>query len=268
MSTNYRCEVCNAPHEIGTVEDGTLRYFCRPHALAFWERRGARKDRTCSYCGTAFSTFDPFANLCATCEQRAFICAYCDRPFAPPKSTTTICRQCYYDGKDKEPRFADLLDELRGLDGVKWAGIAHTGGGCWALEVTRADDHYLMATVAFKDDEHADGWSTDADIPETEDGPWCVGFYDNEGDAYAFPPGHHDDVLMPVDRQTLLACARGFVTPPTRPTIDACGCFIDTCATCDRATPHRVLTLDADRDGGLSQCTECGAEERFTGGGA
>lgn len=136
-------------------------------------------------------------------------CRFCERHFYHEDLSVDICRTCYFNGREHEERMGDLLPTLERLPGIKSAGVWHTGGGCWALLVRRhRDEHYLMGTTAFRD--ATDGeWETDPDVPETGDGPWCLGQCDGAEDSND-PIG---EVLMPVDKPTLIAYVRGFGAP-------------------------------------------------------
>lgn len=132
------------------------------------------------------------------------LCRFCDRRFYHTDLTVDVCRTCYFNGREHEARLGDLMDTLRALPGVQDAAIDHTGGGCWALVVRRTrDEHYLMGTIAFRNPEGTGDWDTDSDVPETPEGPWCLGQYDEESEAIG-------DILMPMDRKTLTAYVRGF----------------------------------------------------------
>jgi len=90
-------------------------------------------------------------------------CRFCGDIFNARHVETTICRSCYYAGRSKEEPFLPLIAQLKALPNVADAYVAHTGGGCFGLQVDLVDKRIAFATVCFF---HENEWQVDACLPE------------------------------------------------------------------------------------------------------
>lgn len=106
------------------------------------------------------------------------ICKYCEGEVTSTNPAIDYCRDCYYLGSwlFDEPSFRPLFDDLGGE-----ASPAHTGGGCFVIEVNNGAT-YLWASQ--------DG---DAGLPETADGPWWIFQYRRDSDDEPVLVGEHLD---------------------------------------------------------------------------
>jgi hypothetical protein len=96
-------------------------------------------------------------------------CRYCGSEVTSKSPDIDYCMFCYYDGTSQREPLAGLIADLDALGTT--TSIWHTGGGCFALHIHvdgTSDERYLLAT---------DG---NAGLPDTADGPWSVGRYDED----------------------------------------------------------------------------------------
>lgn len=118
-------------------------------------------------------------------------CNFCGRDFEYQKPDGTICRSCWYGGKAHEANLSTTIAALREINAN--AGVTHTGGGCFALEVPINLDQWeeekfcrLLATEAYLDEATGE-WEYDAALPEedTEATRWALGVedYDHGNDS-------------------------------------------------------------------------------------
>ena len=113
------------------------------------------------------------------------ICAVCGlETVTSTNPKVDFCRFCHYSGAalDRVARFAKLGQLLRAIPGVKGAGVAHTGGGCFGFEVLLEDGRYAFGTMAYRMPGEPQ-WEADAVLPAPYQ-PWYVGVYPDGGDAF------------------------------------------------------------------------------------
>ena len=100
-------------------------------------------------------------------------CRFCADPVTATDPACTICRACYFAGREYETGpLAPLVATLRALPGVADVRFEHTGGGCWALYVVaRAAGRFLLLT--FADDPSLPEVNEPVDIGTYRDADYC-----------------------------------------------------------------------------------------------
>lgn len=104
------------------------------------------------------------------------ICKFCEQPFEHDRSDVDVCRSCWYSGKTFEAKLPKTLEALRTVNAN--AGVSHTGGGCFVLEVPVSDvlasdgyfERYVYLTTA-------EGEMPESD-EEAESTTWLACLYD------------------------------------------------------------------------------------------
>lgn len=91
-------------------------------------------------------------------------CRYCGGPVTAPAVEVDYCAHCFYDGTFFAEGFAALLAEVG-----RGAHIHHTGGGFFCLRLVDGDGAEVLASAGY------------GELPDTEDGPWTVVRYPEEG---------------------------------------------------------------------------------------